>query len=182
MKPTRSLRPRVKLNRAAVSELLSLLNTTQTELAQMCGLSPGYFSLLMAGKRSPSAGARGPILTPSESCASGTSPAAPGHCCRRCTTRLPPATSVPEETRLEIAHADDGGSPVRLRRDALSSPHNQCHPLRCPTHHRLQAVPHLHHALRAPERRDCAHRLPGTLAVFPLAVPVQHQRSSPSHR
>ena len=58
MKPTRSLRPRVKLNRAAVSELLSLLNTTQTELAQMCGLSPGYFSLLMAGKRSPSPGAR----------------------------------------------------------------------------------------------------------------------------
>ena len=102
MKPTRSLRPRVKLNRAAVSELLSLLNTTQTELAQMCGLSPGYFSLLMAGKRSPSAGARGPILTPSESCASGTSPAAPGHCCRRCTTRLPPATSVPEETRLGL--------------------------------------------------------------------------------
>ena len=58
MKPTRSRRPRVKLNRAAVSELLSLLNTTQTELAQLCGLSPGYFSLLMAGQRSPSPGAR----------------------------------------------------------------------------------------------------------------------------
>ena len=39
---------------AAVSEWLSLLNTTQTELAELCGLSPGYFSLLMAGKRSPS--------------------------------------------------------------------------------------------------------------------------------
>ena len=58
MKPTRSLRPRVKLNRAAVSELLSLLNTTQTELAERCGLSPAYYSLLMAGKRSPSPGAR----------------------------------------------------------------------------------------------------------------------------
>ncbi len=43
---------------AAVSELLSLLNTTQTELAELCGLSPGYFSLLMAGKRSPSPEAR----------------------------------------------------------------------------------------------------------------------------
>ena len=38
--------------------MLSLLNTTQTELAALCGLSPGYFSLLMAGKRSPSPGAR----------------------------------------------------------------------------------------------------------------------------
>ena len=58
MKPTRSRCPRVKFNRAAVSELFSLLNTTQTELAQLCGLSPGYFSLLMAGQRSPSPGAR----------------------------------------------------------------------------------------------------------------------------
>ena len=53
MKPTSPRRPRVKLKRAAVSELLSLLNITQTELAQLCGLSPGYFSLLMAGKHSP---------------------------------------------------------------------------------------------------------------------------------
>ena len=58
MKPTPPRRPRVKLNRAAVSELLSLLNMTQTELAQRCGLSPGYLSLLMAGKRSPSPEAR----------------------------------------------------------------------------------------------------------------------------
>ena len=58
MNPTHSRRPRVKLIRAAVSELLNLLNMTQTELAQMCGLSPGYFSLLMAGKRSPSPEAR----------------------------------------------------------------------------------------------------------------------------
>ncbi len=46
MNPTPPLRSRVKLNRAAVSELLSLLNMTQTELAQLCGLSPSYFSLL----------------------------------------------------------------------------------------------------------------------------------------
>ena len=51
-------RPRVKLIRSAVAELLNLLNMTQTELAEMCGLSPGYFSLLMAGKRSPSPEAR----------------------------------------------------------------------------------------------------------------------------
>ena len=57
-KRNRPSRPRVKLNRAAVSELLSLLNMTQTELAHLCGLSPGYFSLLMAGKRSPSPEAR----------------------------------------------------------------------------------------------------------------------------
>ena len=54
MRRKRPRRPRVKLKRAAVSELLSLLHMTQTELAQLCGLSPGYFSLLMAGKRSPS--------------------------------------------------------------------------------------------------------------------------------
>ena len=37
-----------------VSELLSLLHMTQTELAQVCGLSSGYLSQLMNGKRSPS--------------------------------------------------------------------------------------------------------------------------------
>ena len=47
MNPTPPRRPRVKFNRAAVSELLSLLNMTQTELAQMCGLSPSYFSLYL---------------------------------------------------------------------------------------------------------------------------------------
>ena len=45
MNPTRPLRPRVKLIRSAVSELLNVLNMTQAELAQVCGLSPGYFSL-----------------------------------------------------------------------------------------------------------------------------------------
>ena len=38
--PTPPRRPRVKLNRAAGSELLSLLHMTQTELAQLCGLDP----------------------------------------------------------------------------------------------------------------------------------------------
>ena len=40
MKRSRPPRPRVKLNRAAGSELLSLLRMTQTELAQLCGLDP----------------------------------------------------------------------------------------------------------------------------------------------
>ena len=47
MNPTRPRRPRVKLNRAAVSELLSLLHMTHTELAQLCGLSPSYFSVYL---------------------------------------------------------------------------------------------------------------------------------------
>ena len=47
MNPTPPRRSRVKLNRVAVSELLSLLHMTQTELAQLCGLSPGYFSLYL---------------------------------------------------------------------------------------------------------------------------------------
>ena len=40
MNPSRPRRPRVKLIRAAVSELLNVLNISQTELAQRCGLSP----------------------------------------------------------------------------------------------------------------------------------------------
>ena len=40
MNPTRPRRPRVKLNRSAVPELLSLLHMPQTELAQLCGLDP----------------------------------------------------------------------------------------------------------------------------------------------
>ena len=47
MNPTPPRRSRVKLNRVAVSELLSLLHMTQTQLAQMCGLSPSYFSLYL---------------------------------------------------------------------------------------------------------------------------------------
>ena len=58
MKPTHPRRPKIKLNRSAVSELLNLLHMTQTQLARRCGLSRGYLSLLMAGKRSPSPDAR----------------------------------------------------------------------------------------------------------------------------
>ena len=43
MKRSRPPRPRVKLNRSAVPELLSLLHMTQTELAQLCGLTPDTF-------------------------------------------------------------------------------------------------------------------------------------------
>ena len=42
-KRNRPSRPGVKLNRSAVSELLNLLNMSQTQLAQLCGISPGYF-------------------------------------------------------------------------------------------------------------------------------------------
>ena len=46
--------PRVKLNRAAVWELLDQLGISQNELARLCGLSSGYFSQLMSGVKSPS--------------------------------------------------------------------------------------------------------------------------------
>ena len=46
--------PRVKLNRAAVWELLDELGISQNELARLCGLSSGYFSQLMSGVKSPS--------------------------------------------------------------------------------------------------------------------------------
>ena len=58
MNPTRPPCPMVKPDRAAVSELLSLLNMAQSQAARLCGISPGYFSLLMAGQRSPSPEAR----------------------------------------------------------------------------------------------------------------------------
>ena len=53
MRRQRPARPRVKLNRDAVWALLDELGISQNELARRCGLSPGYLSLLMAGKRSP---------------------------------------------------------------------------------------------------------------------------------
>ena len=63
MKPTRRRRPRVKLNRDAVWELLGRLGRSQKELARQCGLSSGYLSQLMNGKRSPAASAdRLPLL------------------------------------------------------------------------------------------------------------------------
>ena len=52
MRRKRPVRPRVILNRDAVWALLDQLGISQNELARRCGLSPGYMSLLMAGKRS----------------------------------------------------------------------------------------------------------------------------------
>ena len=54
MERSRPSRPRVILNRDAVWALLDQLGISQNELARRCGLSPGYMSLLMVGKRSPS--------------------------------------------------------------------------------------------------------------------------------
>ena len=54
MRRKRPVRPRVILNRDAVWALLDQLGISQNELARRCGLSLGYLSLLMAGKRSPS--------------------------------------------------------------------------------------------------------------------------------
>ena len=62
MRRQRPARPRVKLNRDAVWALLDQLGISQNELARRCGLSPGYLSLLMAGKRSPSARTRRRLL------------------------------------------------------------------------------------------------------------------------
>ena len=45
---------RVKLNALAVWEHLSRLNMMQSELARAAGITSGYLSLLMNGKRCPS--------------------------------------------------------------------------------------------------------------------------------
>ena len=58
MKPRR--RPvRVKLNPVAVWELLDQLGITQQELARRSGISEGYLSQLMHGRRSPSVRTQG---------------------------------------------------------------------------------------------------------------------------
>ena len=58
----------------------------------------------------------GPILTPSESCASGTSPAAPGHCCRRCTTRSPPRRDRECHPRPQVRRRAEPSTFGALRR------------------------------------------------------------------
>ena len=58
MNPTPPRRRRAKLNRDAGWELLGRLGRSQNELARQCGLSSGYLSQLMNGKRSPSPYAR----------------------------------------------------------------------------------------------------------------------------
>ena len=54
MKRSRPPRPGVKLNRDAGWELLDRLGMSWNELARQCGLSSGYLSQLMNGRRSPS--------------------------------------------------------------------------------------------------------------------------------
>ena len=54
MRRRRTSRPRVWLNPGAVWEHLSRGNMTQNELARAAGITSGYLSLLMNGKRSPS--------------------------------------------------------------------------------------------------------------------------------
>ncbi len=49
---------RVKLNALAVWEHLSRLNMMQSELARAAGITSGYLSLLMNGKRCPSPSVR----------------------------------------------------------------------------------------------------------------------------
>ena len=51
----RSRRPsRVLLKTAAVWEMLDRLDMSQNELARRCGVTSGYLSHLMNGRRSPS--------------------------------------------------------------------------------------------------------------------------------
>ena len=50
---------RVKLNPVAVWELLDQLDISQKELARRSGISKGYLSQLMHGRRSPSARTQG---------------------------------------------------------------------------------------------------------------------------
>ena len=48
----------VKLRAVAVWRLLDERDISQNELARLCGLSSGYMSQLVSGKRSPSAPVR----------------------------------------------------------------------------------------------------------------------------
>ena len=54
MRRKRPSGPRVKVNPVAVWELLDELGITQKELARRSGISAGYLSQLIRGKRSPS--------------------------------------------------------------------------------------------------------------------------------
>ncbi len=52
--PGRRHRPRVLLNARAFWRRLDLLHLTQNELARRAGVTSGYISLLVAGRRCPS--------------------------------------------------------------------------------------------------------------------------------
>ncbi len=51
-------RLKVKLKPEAVWELLNRLNMNQNDLARLAGITSGYLSLLMSGKRCPSGDVR----------------------------------------------------------------------------------------------------------------------------
>ena len=51
-------RPIIKVNPHALWEMLDVLNLTQNQLADRAGLTSGYVSLLVGGKRRPSPDAR----------------------------------------------------------------------------------------------------------------------------
>ena len=55
---SRNLRPRVRLKAEALWEILDRLNMTQSELARSLGITRGYLSLLVGGRRSPSPAVR----------------------------------------------------------------------------------------------------------------------------
>ena len=54
----KSPRPKVKLKAEAVWELFNRLNMNQNDLARLAGITSGYLSLLMSGKRCPSGDVR----------------------------------------------------------------------------------------------------------------------------
>ena len=55
---SRKSRRRVMLKAEVLWEILDRLNMTQNELARNLGITSGYVSLLIGGKRSPSAAIR----------------------------------------------------------------------------------------------------------------------------
>ena len=54
----KSPRLKVKLKAEAVWELLNRLNLNQNDLARLAGITSGYLSLLMGGRRCPSSDVR----------------------------------------------------------------------------------------------------------------------------
>lgn len=56
--PGKPSRPIIRVNPYALWDRLSVLNMTQNQLADRAGLTSGYVSLLVGGKRRPSPDAR----------------------------------------------------------------------------------------------------------------------------
>ena len=55
---TKARRPHVRIRTQRVYELLEKLNMSQNQLAELMGVSSGYMSMLLTGRRSPSGAAR----------------------------------------------------------------------------------------------------------------------------